>query len=179
MKKSELNNLILTSTEELLSQMSDMNDGTFLQPLGDGKWSAAQHIGHLLLSNQPILKALTIPKHKLEKRFGLKNDRPEKDYASLFKKYHSVLKQQNVLAPAAFVMDEVTETKSQMIERFRKLSKAITKEVEENWSEEELTSYVLPHPAIGMLTMREFLLFIGIHNAHHANGISEYRTAGK
>ena len=45
------------------------------------------------------------------------------------------------------------------------------------WSERALDRYRLPHPLIGMLTLRELLLWTLYHNALHARRIAERRGA--
>jgi hypothetical protein len=37
------------------------------------------------------------------------------------------------------------------------------------WNEAALDRYLLPHPALGTLTVREMLFFTLYHNAHHLN----------
>ncbi|MBX7184626.1 MAG: DinB family protein [Vicinamibacteria bacterium] len=37
------------------------------------------------------------------------------------------------------------------------------------WDEEALDRHLLPHPALGTLTVREMLFFTLYHNAHHLN----------
>jgi hypothetical protein len=41
----------------------------------------------------------------------------------------------------------------------------------QQWSEAELDSLQLPHPAIGMITLREMLLFTIFHNTLHWHDI--------
>jgi hypothetical protein len=46
------------------------------------------------------------------------------------------------------------------------------------WREPALDRYRLPHPLIGLLTVREMLAFTVYHTAHHLSRIAERDSAG-
>lgn len=35
------------------------------------------------------------------------------------------------------------------------------------WKEEDMSVYIMPHPAIGKCTIREFVYFTTLHTYHH------------
>lgn len=39
------------------------------------------------------------------------------------------------------------------------------------WSDKALDSYLLPHPLLGKMTVREILFFTLYHNLHHVNDV--------
>ncbi len=41
-----------------------------------------------------------------------------------------------------------------------------------SWREEDLDRYVLPHPLLGKLTLREMLCFTLYHNYHHVRNVA-------
>ena len=41
----------------------------------------------------------------------------------------------------------------------------------DNWTEEELDTYLIPHPLIGKMTLRELLFFTVYHIGHHLKTI--------
>ena len=41
-----------------------------------------------------------------------------------------------------------------------------------NYSEKELEVYILPHPLLGKLTLREMLYFNILHAEHHRNSVA-------
>jgi hypothetical protein len=45
----------------------------------------------------------------------------------------------------------------------------------QGWSEQALDRLRLPHPGLGLLTVREMLLFTLYHNAHHVFGVAQRR----
>lgn len=141
-------------------------DSTTCQEGFKGKWNIGQQLGHLLLSNQPILKGLHFPKDQLLARFG-RLERTPHSYLSLKAFYLQTLKEKQVKAPprfdpqldADYSMDEALTT-------WRDLGTAF-QEGAAQWTEEELDTYAMMHPAIGLLSIREMLFFIIFHNAHH------------
>jgi hypothetical protein len=58
----------------------------------------------------------------------------------------------------------------------QKLNKAITDLCEKaaNYSESDLDTYILPHPLLGKLTLREMLYFTTYHVQHHQELIKKY-----
>ncbi|MCI0695857.1 DinB family protein [candidate division KSB1 bacterium] len=41
----------------------------------------------------------------------------------------------------------------------------------QGWNEERLDKYLLPHPILGKLTIREMLFFTLYHDIHHVNNV--------
>ena len=41
-----------------------------------------------------------------------------------------------------------------------------------SWREQDLDRYVLPHPLLGKLTLREMLFFTLYHNYHHVRNVA-------
>jgi hypothetical protein len=42
------------------------------------------------------------------------------------------------------------------------------------WSEKNLDAYLLPHPLLGKITVREMLFFTTFHTDHHLNIMQKY-----
>jgi len=55
-----------------------------------------------------------------------------------------------------------------LLEQWSKASSELVL-VAEKWNESELDGYLLPHPLIGKLTIREMLFFTMYHNLRHAS----------
>ena len=60
------------------------------------------------------------------------------------------------------------EKKTELLERWSKASTDLVL-VAEKWNDSELDEYLLPHPLIGKLTIREMLFFTIYHNLRHAS----------
>lgn len=132
----------------------------------DGKWNIGQQLEHLLLSNQPVLKGLHFPKDQLMARFG-RLERAPHSYLTLKSFYLQTLKEKQVKAPPRFEAQlDANYSLEKSLTTWRDLAAAF-QEVAAQWTEEELDTYAMMHPAIGLLSVREMLFFVIYHNAHH------------
>ena len=145
------------------------DDTIFDKPLAEGKWSAAQNIEHLCTSTFPMAKGMSMPKLMMKATFGT-NNRSEKTIVELYAKYQSALAG-GQKAPAKFDPESIgNEKKVEMLEKFAYArDKVIT--VLDKWDDKSLSKYILPHPALGKLTIREMLFFTIFHTEHHLNTI--------
>ena len=63
-----------------------------------------------------------------------------------------------------------------LIRRYEKEKNKLIKRVQQ-YDENALDHYILPHPLLGKLTMREMLFFTIHHNFHHLHLIRKYSQA--
>ncbi|MDX2248847.1 MAG: DinB family protein [Bacteroidia bacterium] len=129
------------------------------------KWSTGQHLAHLIKSTRPVNLALRLPKFILKWRFGI-NNREEKTYEALVEKYKQKLAAGGT-APSPFIPPKISANeKKALIAQFnRELAKL--KKVVRKWDEKHLSTYIIPHPLLGRITMRELLFFTIYHTEHH------------
>ena len=140
-------------------------------PMEPGKWSPAQHVVHLHLSTLPIIQALKTPLKKLAATFGTRSHN-ERSYHELKSLYYMKLGT-GVKAPPPFEPEpKESDQKNTIIEEFSTTLKQLTHEID-NWSEQDLSSYQVPHPALGLMTIREMLFFTVYHTHHHNHAISK------
>ncbi len=127
------------------------------------QWNPSQQLEHIYLSVRPVLLAFQLPRFIPRLLFG-KANRKSRDYDTLVRDYQAKL-QQGGKAPAAYV----PTTGSNTIKRLLQLEKAIDQlcHIIDRLTEEELDHYLLPHPLLGKLTMREMLYFTIYHVTHH------------
>ena len=135
-------------------------------------WSVSDNVDHLIKAHKPITKALKLPKITLHAMFG-KPERPSRSYDVICQIYRDEIAK-GARASGRFLPDqenpaEQAEMKKQ--ELLDQLSKAGTEliSIVEKWNENELDEYLLPHPLIGKLTIREILYFTIYHNLRHAS----------
>ena len=129
------------------------------------KWSAAENLQHLILSTQPVIRALKLPKITL-RTFG-KPNRPCRTYPELVKRYLERLEGVEVAAPSAFLPKDTLKTdKDSLIKTWTELEGKLCHQIEK-WSEDKLNKYLLPHPLLGKLLVREVLFFTVYHTYHH------------
>lgn len=150
---------------DVIYTIYDLSDEQFGAPRATDKWSPAEIVGHLILSTKPINKAMGTPKLMLKAAFG-KNNREEKPTDQLISTYKEILSG-GLTAPKNFIYKGATEKgKDIMISKFTDELDKLLAHIDK-WKEKDLTDYVLPHPAIGKLTIREMLLFTEFHTKHH------------
>jgi len=157
--------------DRIISYCNDQDDSIFAKPLSEGKWSTAQNIEHLCTSTYLMTKGISMPKLVLKGSFGTCN-RPEKTINEVYAKYKSALangqKAPAKFDPAVIGNDMKTELLQKMDNERHKIIKVL-----DNWDEKALSKHILPHPALGKLTVREMLLFTIFHTEHHLETIKK------
>lgn len=130
-----------------------------------GKWSTGQHIEHLIISTRAVRKGIQLPKFQLKLMFG-KPNRGARTYDEVVKKYKSKLAEGPVFnkqfAPKGISNNQKTAKIAELKTEQKKLETAINK-----WSETDLDKYLLPHPLLGKMLVREMLCFTIYHTFHH------------
>lgn len=137
----------------------------------DEVWSASDNMDHLIKSHKPIAKALKLPKITLRAMFGSPNQ-PSRSYEAICQVYGDEIVK-GAVASGRYLPDQQSSenldgVKSDLLNQFSKASSDLVS-VAENWTDDELDGYLLPHPLIGKLTIREMLYFTIYHNLRHAS----------
>jgi hypothetical protein len=133
------------------------------------KWTAGQQLEHIYLSVKPVGLGFSLPKFLLKLIWG-KSNREGRSYDALIERYQARL-ENGGKASGPFVPKKVDQNQGQ------KLKENLKNEVVklclsiEKISEEDLDYYVLPHPLLGKLTLREMLYFTIYHVKHHEKQI--------
>ena len=141
----------------------------------EGKWNAGQQLDHLLRSIQPLNLAYNLPTFVLKMMFGTAN-RPSKTYQALVEKYESRLAKGGG-ATGRFIPKSIPfSEKQKLIEHYEKQKRKLVKKINA-YNEIALDHYILPHPLLGKLTLREMLFFTIHHNVHHLKLIRKYSEA--
>ncbi len=162
--REEIQLLVARQVDAVVDWFGDCSDEEFVSG-PEGRWTAGQHMDHLLRSAKPLNMALRLPKIVLRVRFG-KARAASRSLDELATRYEDVLTAGGK-APGRFVPPDVP-LESKMAPMI-----ALPTEVDEllqafgKWSEADLDHYVLPHPLLGNLTVREMLFFTYHHMGHH------------
>ena len=135
-------------------------------------WSASDNLDHLIKAHKPIVLALKLPKITLRAMFG-KPDKASLSYEELCQKYRDEIAKgaqaSGRYLPNQQAPDSDAEAKKQdLLSQFSSASKALVAAAEK-WDVKELDEYLLPHPILGKLTIREMLFFTIYHNLRHAS----------
>lgn len=153
--------------------LSDLPLSVFVAPQGS-KWSPADHVRHLSKSTLPLVRALALPKVLLALRFGLRS-RPSRPFVEVRSTYLKRL-QEGVtagrFAPSPQDAPDAQAWREQVMSSWRTTASGLHA-VLGRWSEGALDRYRLPHPALGLLSVREMLFFTLYHNSHHLNLLAQ------
>lgn len=144
--------------------IASMNKEQFETTPGD-KWSAGQNLDHLIRAIRPLQLAYSLPKFLLKMMFG-KANRPSRTYEELVQKYKNKLAEGG-RASGPFIPPSISfKQKDSLIKKYEQHKQRLISKIEKQ-SEEDLDKYILPHPLLGKLTLREMLFFTIHHNEHH------------
>lgn len=143
-----------------------------------GEWAPIDDLRHLTLSVSPLVQALRMPKDELRSRFG-EADRPSRAYGDLRDAYRAEL-DAGLTSPDPFdPPDEEVEDRAafrdQVLGRWESLGDDL-QDALGSWDEDDVDRFVLPHPALGPLTVREMLFFTHFHDLHHV-GVAQRRLS--
>ncbi|MNU20381.1 DinB superfamily protein [compost metagenome] len=165
MVKQELIAVFIRNHQQAVQYIDGLEDSKFSYRYQD-KWTAGEHLAHILLTIIPFPKVLS-SKDFIRKQFG-SVDRQTWDYETVLHHYA----QTSLKAPDAFLpKEEVPYThKAAIIADIQQHLHDIN-HLLDSYSEEELDTLVLPHPLLGKLTIREMFYLMAYHPLHHQRQI--------
>lgn len=144
--------------------ISSLNKEQF-EATPNGKWSAGQNLDHLIRAIKPLQPAYGLPKFVLQIMFG-KTNRPSRTYDEVVTKYKTKLAAGG-RASGPFIPPFISfEKKDELIKKYVNQKQKLISKIEKQ-SENDLDVYILPHPLLGKVTLREMLYFTIHHNEHH------------
>ena len=166
---------ITTIQAGVTNDITRMSDAQFTNGTAES-WSAADYLKHLLLSIKPVAKAMGFPAEILERQFD-RSERTSRSYAELVKAYQKRLDEgiraedYGKVVPVFYRFPEgITNERAYLIQSWNESNQRLIGAAQQ-WSETELDSLQLPHPAIGTVTLREMLFFTLFHNTLHWHDI--------
>ncbi len=133
----------------------------------EGKWNTGEHVIHLIQSENALNKALWLPKFYLKYKFGT-NNRDNRTYNQIVRKYQEKLADNpGVVANISKKMPTIKLTNK--ISYITKLEKEKMKLINifQKWTECDLDTFLLPHPLLGRMTIREIVIWTAYHTEHH------------
>ena len=138
-----------------------------------GKWTTGQHTKHLLESIKPLNMALSLPKFILNFKFG-KANRPVRDYDAIVNRYLERLKDVKGIVSPYSKSNKVpkVQDKNYFINRLKVENKKLQHKAKK-WSDKDLDTYILPHPLMGRMPIRELLMWTAYHVEHHTQTLKE------
>jgi hypothetical protein len=164
MNKKEIVSLLDHAHQSFADYLAALDEHDFLYAKEE-KWSAGQQLDHIIKSVAPVNMAIGLPRFILKWKFGVAN-RPSKTYEAIVAKYKDKLSaggrstKQFTPSPISY------SQKASLLHTLTSLNKKLCAKATAA-SEESLDKYILPHPLLGKLTLREMLYFTAYHVQHH------------
>lgn len=162
--KSDILEGLQTSFDDISNFLESTPDEIFYKRHND-KWSIAENLDHLILSNKPLPSAFK--RNKLFFiTFGFSFSGSEK-FETLKANYHLKLNQLGAPPRSAFTPKGTDDISKEIFqENWKRIGPKYAPRLAK-WSEKDLDRFRLPHPLLGKLTFREMLFFTIFHNQHH------------
>jgi hypothetical protein len=166
--KDDIKTALNTVFEELNTYVQTVDDTSFKKSINK-KWSIAENIDHLSISNNITAVALNTPKFILKQAFKT-NNRPNWNYDEVVWKYQRSLSE-GAKASLPYTPKLGVLPVRYLIEKIWKNSISNLLKAIDSWKEDDLDTYLVSHPIIGKITARELLFFTVYHVRHHLNSI--------
>ena len=143
----------------------------------DEKWSAGEQLEHINRTVAYLARAMKVPKFLIKLKFG-KSNRPSKTFDQLVAKYSKGI-QKGFKAQAPFIPEILNIAERQaavdtILKNTRRIENKIGK-----FSESDLDTMIVPHPALGILTFREMMYFTIHHVEDHLRQTKRNLQAGE
>ncbi len=164
MNHQEIKQLIDDKFGTVIEHIKAQDPTEFSKVYKPEKWSNGQHLDHLRKTTRAFNKGLTLPKLALRLKFG-KHRGEQRTYEQIISDYKRLVK--TIKAPASVVPDPLTnEDKARVLDWFAQEQTALKKGLT-RFTEKQLSSYQLPHPVLGKLSIRELSYWCVMHTEHH------------
>ena len=162
----------LTSGRAFVHFANGLSEARFSQQT-NGKWSVADTMQHLFLSARPVARLMAGPRDGF-RQWGQPNG-PSRSSAEIANLYRRTLAT-GLKAPAALSprSNDIHADRATVVVRFVDAYESLAA-VAGTWSADELDRYAMPHPALGIVTIREMLNFTDIHTQHHLSIVQAQR----
>jgi hypothetical protein len=164
MDKQALHNLLLNNHNSFIEMIASLDEQSFCKTVGE-KWTAGQQADHIHKAVSPVNMAFRLPLIVPKWLFG-KANRPSKTYQALVEKYKLKLSEGGK-ASGKFVPPIIPFSKKDQLVKQLQKDASILCSLTLKKSEEQLDTFILPHPLLGKLTFREMLYFTAYHVQHH------------
>lgn len=166
--KAEIMGALNGAFDEVTALVANLSDEAFAAA-PPGKWSPGMQLVHLTRSAAAVRMALRLPRGLLRLIAGTATHE-SRPFDALAESYRRVLAEGGK-ATGRYVPRPVPAARRASAEgAFRREHGRLTAGLS-RWDEAALDRYLLPHPLLGKLTVREVLFFTIDHTHHHTEGI--------
>jgi hypothetical protein len=166
--KQDITSALINNHRSFTDYIETVPDDRFMLSQ-DGKWTPAQHLEHMVRSVRPVVMAFMLPEFLLGLLFG-KSNRPSKTYDEVVLKYTKKLAE-GAKASGVFIPPPVPlHKRKELIQKLNGSASKLASKVN-GMAEKDLDIYLLPHPLLGKLTLREMIYFTMYHVYHHQKNL--------
>ena len=117
-------------------------------------------------SAKPLRKALAYPKFVIRMVAG-KPNRESRSFEGVKERYFEKLTQGGS-ASGKFIPPPVSHSqKEKLLAAYMREGDRMAANIRKRWNEQSLDKYLLPHPLLGKVTVREMMFFTVFHTDHH------------
>ena len=149
---------------------TDINETFFFERSG-ANWSIAENIQHLILSINTTTLAYQLPKF-LVRWIGGKPNRNSYTFDKLLARYNKKL-EDGAKASARYVPKpiHIKYGKKKLLDNWNKVATKLINTLNNFRPEEDLDDFLVKHPLLGRITLRELCYFTIFHTSHHLESI--------
>ncbi|HWI47473.1 MAG TPA: DinB family protein [Rummeliibacillus sp.] len=151
----------IKAREALLKRVSGLSDEQLNEVVEEGKWTISQVLEHLYLIE--VDATHVIQEALLNNEY---NPTKSKPVHLAVDRTHKVKAQEN------WVPSNEHQTLENLKQKLTNSREALVKSIQEV-REEDLNQKSLPHPAFGLLSINQWVSFIGYHEQRHIGQIEE------
>ncbi|NNF35374.1 MAG: DinB family protein [Saprospiraceae bacterium] len=173
MTKKEIADLLERNHIDLLSWL-ESHENTKWENGPQGKWTTGQQALHLLQSMKPLNSAMSMPKFVLKYKFG-KANRKVRNFEAVIKRYEERLKeapQGATFKPSRKMDVPRVRDKSYIMDRLHIENKKLVYKLKK-WKDKDLDEFIISHPLMGKMPVREILMWTAHHVDHHTKELQE------
>lgn len=140
----------------------------------EGKWTTGQQALHLLQSAKALNTGMSMPKFLLKYKFG-KANREVRDLNTVINRYQERLKdmpQGAAFGPSRNMKVPGLNEKDYILNRLQVENKKLQYKINK-WKDKDLDNYILPHPLMGKMPVREIVMWTAYHIEHHTKQLQD------
>lgn len=171
---SDIANRIDTIVASIAREFRSIPSDEFFRSPVDA-WSPALNLKHLNKAALPLSLGLALPKVSF---LPMGKSDKQRSYKEVRDLYLEIIKKgagAGVFTPLKTGEDGSEEKKLDLIKKFEKMHSTLTGRIRA-WEQTDLLRYRMPHPILGLLSVREMLFFATYHLGHHAGKVLKRRA---
>lgn len=165
---------IIAELGDTFKSLGDLCDNINQQDFNisrQNKWTPAENIQHLVTSTRMTTMAFALPKFVHVMLYG-KPGRTSHGYSKVIDNYKKKL-EQGAEATGLYIPKKTDYSRDALKGKLDNEAGKLIRALDKKWTDEQLDHYVVKHPILGLLTVRELAYFTIYHNGHHFSTVQQ------